>query len=85
MQQLIGQNNYGELGRGTKTNSSTYYGLDKIKITENIKFKNVAAGQNHIIALDENDNIWTWGKNNGGQLGNGSRGEYEDEAHMISW
>jgi len=37
----------------------------------------ISAGSRHSMALDENGNIWTWGDNAFGQLGNGS----VDDAH----
>jgi alpha-tubulin suppressor-like RCC1 family protein len=31
-----------------------------------------SAGNQHVLALDSNHNVWAWGKNYYGQLGNGS-------------
>src|SRR6266536_356809 len=36
------------------------------------RFRAVAAGDFHSVALDEAGAIWTWGKNDGGQLGDGT-------------
>ena len=37
-----------------------------------IEFKKIAAGLSHTIAIDENGNLWAWGANTYGQLGNGT-------------
>jgi alpha-tubulin suppressor-like RCC1 family protein len=42
-----------------------------VKIKPNVRFKIVKNGYEHSIAIDESDNIWTWGYNNYGQLGDG--------------
>jgi len=34
----------------------------------------IAAGAYHSVALDVSNQVWTWGQNSGGQLGNGSSG-----------
>lgn len=73
-----GSNTHGELGNGkggrhetesTPQNiSSMFAGSSIIK---------VFAGDNHSIALDSNGEIWSWGYNHYGQLGNGQSGENE--------
>ncbi|WP_167569103.1 RCC1 domain-containing protein [Brevibacillus migulae] len=45
---------------------------DPDKVQEHVsKFKAVSAGYNHTLAVDEKGNIWAWGSNEYGQLGNG--------------
>lgn len=34
-----------------------------------LRFSSVAVGDHHVIALDTSGNLWTWGKNDKGQLG----------------
>ena len=65
-----GYNKYGQLGNET---TSTYYAPTK-KITndEETKFKEISAGYYHSMAVDEKGDLWTWGYNNNGQLGNGT-------------
>lgn len=36
------------------------------------RFRAVAAGNNHSIAVEESGQVWTWGDNGAGQLGDGS-------------
>ncbi|HHT9121450.1 MAG TPA: RCC1 domain-containing protein [Candidatus Wunengus sp. YC63] len=57
-----------QLGTGTTTiNTPT-----PIKIDELTEIKAVDAGEGHSLALDEDGNIWVWGSNSAGQLGNGT-------------
>ena len=44
--------------------------VDEENILENII--SISAGQYHGMALDDNGNVWTWGNDNYGQLGNGT-------------
>lgn len=37
-----------------------------------IQFTEISAGERHNLAIDSSGNIWAWGSNNKGQLGNGS-------------
>ena len=38
----------------------------------NFKIKDISAGDGYVLAVDESDNLWAWGANNYGQLGNNS-------------
>ena len=61
-----GHNQYYQLG----TNESyRQYVPTKVVKDENVKFKYVSAGDRHVLALDENNNLWVWGVNYSGQLG----------------
>lgn len=43
---------------------------EPIKINENVKYKKLAFGAyRHVLALDENGNLWGWGVGSHGQLG----------------
>jgi alpha-tubulin suppressor-like RCC1 family protein len=67
-----GYNDQGQLGR-TISGSSTHVpgqvsgGWED----EGQKIIAIAAGYNHSAALDSSGQVWTWGRNNEGQLGNG--------------
>lgn len=41
----------------------------KVDKNSNVKFKYISAGDEHVLALDENNNLWVWGRNSSGQLG----------------
>lgn len=63
----LGHDTYGEMGGGTVA----YGGLTKANLPEGVKVKKVAAGQYHTMALSEEGNVYSWGFNLSGQLGNG--------------
>ena len=52
----------------------TFVGEDEGAETSGRKFKQVSAGQDFTLAIDESGNIWSWGSNSYGQLGNGESG-----------
>lgn len=64
-----GANTYGQLGDGTRTST----GPSKLEVTvmAGTKFAAAAAGDNLSAAIDTDGNLWTWGRNDYGQLGNG--------------
>ena len=43
-----------------------------MKILEGVKFKEISAGDVHSLGIDEQGNLWAWGSNSSGQLGNGT-------------
>ena len=59
-----GNNFYGQLGDGTKTDKNT-----PVKIKEGTTFISIDARFRSSSAIDENGNLWTWGYNRYGQLG----------------
>lgn len=65
-----GNNTYGQLGNATNNKSYTpVYVLNE----QNEPFENVAAiasGSNHSFLITEDNQLWAWGKNESGQLGN---------------
>jgi len=66
-----GSNKYGQLGDGTTANSDapvSVAGLPEEAIA-------VAAGEAFGLALMRNGTVWSWGRDNYGQLGDGSEGE----------
>lgn len=66
-----GTNSYGQLGDGSKCGD--YLSNDKAKkIAEGVKFKEVANTQTNAYAIDEEGNLWAWGDNSSGLVGNGT-------------
>ena len=71
---MWGLNNSGQLGDGTTTNKS-----NPTEITSNFplligeKFTELSMGRNHSSVLTSNGRVFTWGSNDLGQLGDGTR------------
>ena len=63
-----GNNAYGQLGDGTTTNRTS-----PVQIKQGTKFTQISAGNTYnCSAIDSNGNLWKWGINNYGQLGDGT-------------
>ena len=63
-----GYNNYGQLGDSTATNRSS-----PVIIVRTASYSQISAGYDHSLAIDATTgNIWAWGFNNNGQLGDGT-------------
>ena len=60
-----GRNYEGSLGNGTKSEPSSV----PIQITSGVKYKSVFAGERASYAIDENDDLWAWGKSAYGVTG----------------
>jgi alpha-tubulin suppressor-like RCC1 family protein len=63
-----GQNNYGQLGDGTTTSRRspvTVFGYGT-------NWCSVASIRNHTLAVKTDGGLWIWGRNNYGQLGDGT-------------
>ncbi len=63
-----GQNQYGQLGDGTTA------ALTRVpkQVGTATDWVNVATGDYYVIALKANGTLWAWGRNNYGQLGDGT-------------
>ncbi|WP_027086007.1 carboxypeptidase regulatory-like domain-containing protein [Cohnella panacarvi] len=65
-----GLNNYGQLGDNTSLNRTTPVLLPETAISDVLA---VAAGSYHSAAVRLDGTIWTWGYNDNGELGRGTR------------
>lgn len=66
MLMTLGLNNYGQLGDNTNV---TYRSSPVQTITYGANWKSVAVGYGLTAAIKTDGTLWTWGKNNYGQLG----------------
>ena len=64
-----GMNNDGQLGDGTMEDSTT----PVQESTEATDWISISSGGNHSAAIKSDGTIWSWGLNNKGQLGDGTR------------
>ena len=67
-----GQNDYGELGNGSTTDSSTPVPVD---LPARVRVTAVAAGYRHSLAVTSAGGVLAWGFNSGGELGEGAPGK----------
>ena len=68
---IWGWNYHGQLGNNTKTNSNTIVAVQTIGTPlAGKKIVKIAAGQGHSLALTDDGMVYTWGRNDTGQLGN---------------
>jgi alpha-tubulin suppressor-like RCC1 family protein len=65
----FGSNEYGQLGLGDTTNR--YIPSPVLINGVNFKVKDIACSGHHSLAIDINDNLWSFGFNGYGQLGLG--------------
>jgi alpha-tubulin suppressor-like RCC1 family protein len=63
-----GYNDYGEIGDNSTTSRSAPVSIQGDKKT----FCLIDAGQYHSLGIDDNNQVWSWGNNEYGQLGNDS-------------
>jgi hypothetical protein len=64
----------GELGDGPGETAITYIPA-KLTVMDSgtpVKFTQISGGIRHALALDDQGNMWAWGSNSAGQLGNNS-------------
>ena len=67
-----GYNGHGELGDGTSTNRNAPVRVVRLNGSALGKIVQVGAGANHSLALRSDGTLWAWGRNNFGQLGEGT-------------
>jgi alpha-tubulin suppressor-like RCC1 family protein/PKD repeat protein len=68
-----GYNFYGQAGIESSSNQAVPVVITKDASNQDLnKMIAITAGEDHSVALDEIGTVWAWGKNNWGQLGDGS-------------
>jgi alpha-tubulin suppressor-like RCC1 family protein len=63
-----GQNTSGQVGTGTSSVSVP----SPVRVTGLPAIRAIAAGLNHVLALDTSGGVWAWGQNTFGQVGTGA-------------
>ena len=67
-----GNNIYGAVGNGKFDANGQLTPTAVVTTTGLTNVKQVATGWDHVAALDSDGNVWTWGANSDGELGDGS-------------
>ena len=62
-----GQNGFGQLGNGVDITNRSSPGQT---VSGGTNWKQMSAGSGHMVAIKTDGTLWTWGRNNFGQLGN---------------
>ncbi|MCF7924787.1 MAG: hypothetical protein K9L64_06775, partial [Candidatus Izimaplasma sp.] len=80
-----GSNTHGQLG-----NDSTYVSVVPEEVTEhfslesNDKVTSLSIGMHHVLALTENNQLFAWGRNDYGQIGNNSTVDVETPLNITN-
>ena len=74
-----GSNSRGQVGNDDEGNNSPV----PVEIMADKTWKSVAAGNQHSVAIDSDDNLWAWGRNTDGQVGNNDAGNNSPEPVQI--
>lgn len=77
-----GDHTYGQLG-AKGSNTTNPLPIQKESGSRLSKIKAIAAGSNHTVALDSEGKVWTWGRNNHGQLGYSTNSQVSAEPTEI--
>lgn len=68
---LWGDNTWGQIGDGTTDISKmTPVALKSSTLPVTTRWKTIAAGEAHTLAIRSDGTLWAWGRNDNGQLGN---------------
>src|SRR5665213_2287289 len=67
-----GLNEYGQLGDGSTTNSSVPVAVSAGAIPAGATITQIAGGEYHSLALSSTGQLYAWGKNANGELGDGT-------------
>ena len=80
----LGSNTYGQFGDGTTIFSATPVRAKKADYTNLNNIKAISSFRNFTVALDNSGGVWTWGANESGQLGIGSKTSYSATPSRIT-
>ena len=79
-----GHNGSGQLGNGDNTSQSTPILINTGAILNKVIIS-IVGGYYHTIVLDNTGNVYTWGSNYSGQLGDGTSGGSKTSPFLISY
>ena len=67
-----GWNEWGQLGHGDPVPPYTVWEPQQVMALAGVRIVRMAGGERHSLAIDDNGDLWAWGHNLGGQLGDGT-------------
>ena len=67
-----GKNDHGQLGNGSTTQSNVPVAVSTTGALAGKTIKRIATGSDHACAVTTDDQVYCWGRNSNGELGNGS-------------
>jgi len=80
-----GDNHYGQLGDGTTNNSN----IPVQEYSQSTSWVSVSSGESFTCGVKTNDTLYCWGRNNNGQLGDGTNSDrnipVQEYSQSISW
>lgn len=79
----FGANNYGQLGDGTNTNRYTPVAVNMSDAIFGKVVVDISAGDNHNLALTSDGRVYSWGRNNLGQLGDETSGTTRNVPYLV--
>eukprot|EP00828_Plagiopyla_frontata_P002855 TRINITY_DN1063_c0_g1_i10.p1 TRINITY_DN1063_c0_g1~~TRINITY_DN1063_c0_g1_i10.p1 ORF type:complete len:489 (+),score=98.75 TRINITY_DN1063_c0_g1_i10:112-1578(+) len=78
-----GSNNYGQLGLGDEDKSEQVMVPKDIIGIEHRRIKCMGGGEHHSVAVLEDGSVWTWGRNDEGELGSDIGQQEEGKAKFV--
>lgn len=81
-----GENNVGQLGDGTVVSKNIPINISDSPYNKfnNKQIIDIECGESHCIALDVDGNVWTWGGNSLGQLGDNTNSVFNNNPVQIT-
>jgi alpha-tubulin suppressor-like RCC1 family protein len=79
-----GRNNEGQLGNGTTNNSNVPVEVDTSGVLNGKTIVQISAGTNTSFALDSDGKVYSWGRNNYGQLGDGTTTQRNSPVAVVN-
>lgn len=77
-----GTNEHGAVGNGTTSLAGQWTPTPVSQSTGLTYVKDIATGWDHMVAIDNNGAVWTWGSGGDGELGNGTRVDSSLPVHI---
>ena len=82
----VGYNQFGQLGLGHTISRNAAQQVQFVVSDGGsaIRIKKVAAGAHHVLALDQNHRVWSWGKNYNNSLGRETALSYDTRPSLVN-